>query len=562
MGKGNVYIQMRDALGPIYHDESFAHLFPQNGRPVEAPWRLALITVMQFAEELPDREAADAVRGRIDWKYALGLELTDCGFDASVLCEFRKRLIQGGAEQLLLETMLTLFKERGWLKARGRQRTDSTHVLAKIRAINRLVCVGETMRFALNSLAVVAPHWLLAHCDDTWLDRYVHRFEEGHLPKEQIERQALAEMIGQDGAHLLTDLLAPTAPLWLRQVPAVERLRQIWIQNYMYENGRLCWRANDNISPASCYVGSPYDTDARYGKKRDTTWVGYKVHVTETCDEDAPHLITHVATTLAPTADDTVTLKIHEDLKQDDLLPSEHWLDAGYITGKALVSGPKEFGVSIIGPTRANHKWQASLSPGFDASQFFIDWEAMQAVCPEGYRSNSWTPAIDCGHNEVIKIKFSLKDCRDCPSQAKCTRSAPPRRTLTIRPKDQYLALQHARELQGTRQFSPTYSLRQGVEGTISQGVRAFGMRRSRYVGRRKTHLQHVAIASAINVVRLVAWLRGDRPEKTRTSAFARLFSYMLPARDCGMSLCLLRPGIRLQRCLAGVIPQIQHASI
>src|SRR6266487_4946622 len=107
----------------------------------------------------------------------------------------------------------------------------------------------------------------------------------------------------------------------------------------------------------------------------------------------------------------------------------------------------------------------------------------------------------------------------------------------------------------------PTHA-RQGVEGTISQGVRAFGMRRSRYVGHRKTHLQHVAIASAINVVRLVAWLRGDRPEKTRTSAFARLFSYMLPARDCGMSLCLLRPGIRLQRCLAGVIPQIQHASI
>jgi transposase len=522
--KGNVYMQMRDALGPLYQDESFAHLFPHNGRPVEAPWRLALITVMQFAEELPDRDAADAVRGRIDWKYALGLELTDPGFDASVLCEFRKRLVQGGAEQLLLDTMLTLFKERGWLKARGRQRTDSTHVLAKIRAINRLVCVGETMRFALNSLAVIAPDWLVAHCDETWLDRYTHRFEEAHLPKGQTERQAIAEQIGQDGAHLLSDLLAPTAPGWLRQVPAVERLRQVWLQNYMYENGQLRWRSNENIPPASRFIGSPYDPEARYGKKRETTWVGYKVHLTETCDEDAPHLITHVATSVAPSADDSVTLKIHEDLKQSDLLPSDHWLDAGYVTGKNLVNSSQEFGVQIIGPTRANHKWQASLSPGFDVNQFAIDWQAQQATCPEGHKSHSWTPAIDCGHNEVIKIKFSPTDCRDCPSRAKCTHSVPPRRTLTIRPREQYLALQQARELLTSKQSTPGYSLRQGVEGTVSQGVRAFGMRRSRYVGSRKTHLQHVAIASAINIIRLVAWLRGERPEKTRTSAFARLF--------------------------------------
>lgn len=522
--KGNLYMQMRDALGPIYRDESFAHLFPHNGRPVEAPWRLALITIMQFAEELPDREAADAVRGRIDWKYALGLELTDSGFDHTVLCEFRKRLVQGGAEQLLLDTMLTLFKERGWLKARGRQRTDFTHVLAKIRAINRLVCVGETMRFALNSLAVIAPDWLVAHCDETWLDRYTHRFEEAHLPKEQAERAAIAEQIGRDGAQLLTDLLAPAAPQWLRQVPAVERLRQVWIQNYLYENGQLRWRPNDSIPPASRFIGSPYDTEARYGKKRDTTWVGYKVHVTETCDEQSPHLITHVATSSAPSADDTVTLKIHEDLKQSDLLPSDHWLDAGYVTGKNLVSAGQDFGVQIIGPTRANHKWQASLTPGFDVNQFVIDWQAQQATCPEGHTSHSWTPAIDCGHNEVIKIKFSPKDCRDCPSCARCTRSVPPRRTLTIRPQEQYMALQRARELFTTKQTTPGYSLRQGVEGTVSQGVRALGMRRSRYVGSRKTHLQHVAIASAINIVRLVAWLRGERPEKTRTSAFARLF--------------------------------------
>ena len=128
--KGNLYTKMRDALGTMYQDGSFAHLFPQNGRPVEAPWRLALITVVQFLEGLPDRQAADAVRGRIDLKYALGLELTDPGFDFTILSDFRQRMLEGGAEQVLLDAMVAVFKEQGWLKQRHRQRTDSTHVLA------------------------------------------------------------------------------------------------------------------------------------------------------------------------------------------------------------------------------------------------------------------------------------------------------------------------------------------------------------------------------------------------------------------------------------------------
>lgn len=182
--KGNLSMKMRDALGTIYQDESFAHLFPYNGRPVEAPWRLAFITVVQFLEELPDRQAADAVRGRIDLKYALGLELVDPGFDFTILSDFRARLVQGEAEQVLLDSMLALFKERGWLKQRQQQRTDSTHILAKIRAINRLICVGEAMRFALNSLAVVAGEWLLAHAEQEWLYRYGHRIARKPSPKE------------------------------------------------------------------------------------------------------------------------------------------------------------------------------------------------------------------------------------------------------------------------------------------------------------------------------------------------------------------------------------------
>lgn len=252
--KGNVYMHMRDELGTIYEDESFADLFSTTGQPAEAPWRLALVTIMQFAEGLSDRQAADAVRGRIDVKYALSLDLSDPGFDASILSEFRARLIAGHAEEHLLTAMLTLFKERGWLKARGKQRTDATHVLAKIRAINRLVCVGETLRHALNCLAMVAPEWLLEHSKSEWVDRYGVRLEDSRLPTGEEDRQAWAQSVGQDGSELLSALFDPNAPLWLREIPSVHTLRRVWVQNYQWSDGKLNWRSLQDIPPAAQYI--------------------------------------------------------------------------------------------------------------------------------------------------------------------------------------------------------------------------------------------------------------------------------------------------------------------
>jgi transposase len=155
--KGNRYMKMRDELGTLYSDEQFADLYPRVGQPASTPWRLALVTLVQFAEDLTDRQAADAIRSRIDLKYLLGLELDDAGFDFSVLSEFRKRLLDGGAEGRLLNVMLAVFVERKWLKAKGKQRTDSTHILAAVRHLNRLEIVGETLHHALNILAQVDP---------------------------------------------------------------------------------------------------------------------------------------------------------------------------------------------------------------------------------------------------------------------------------------------------------------------------------------------------------------------------------------------------------------------
>jgi transposase len=525
--KGHKYLTLRDALGTIYQDKSFAHLFPHNGRPAEAPWRLALITILQFVEELPDRQAADAVRGRIDWKYLLGLPLDDPGFDFTVLSDFRARLVQGEAEQLLLDALLELCKGQGWLKARGQQRTDSTHILAKVRAINRLMCVGETLRFALNSLAIVAGDWLLEHSQEDWLYRYGHRIEEKQFPKDAVSRLAVAETIGRDGWDLLMNLFDPATPAFLREVPAVEVLRRVWIQNYYAEDGHVHWREPGNIPPASHFISSPYDPQARYGKKYSTRWTGYKVHLTETCEPDQPHLIIQVATTTASTSDVSMTGRIQADLQHAQLLPSQQFMDAGYVNAEVLARSHEQFGIDVVSPTHPDAKWQATTEGGIDASQFLLDWDRKQATCPQGHTSVSWTPAVDEGRREVVKIRFSTKDCRACPLLSRCTssKSRAPRRLLTVQPQARYEALQAARRRQATRAFSHQYALRSGIEATFSQGVRAMGLRRSRYSGLRKTHLQHIGTAAAINLIRVAAWLDGEDLAPTRVSAFQWLYA-------------------------------------
>jgi transposase len=240
---------MRDAFGVIFADNEFAALFPSRGQPAEAPWRLALVTLMQYIEDFSDRRAADAVRSRIDWKYALSLDLTDAGFDSTVLSAFRSRLVAGAAAQRLLDALLDLCRARKWRKARGRQRTDSTHVLARVRAVNRLEGVGETLRAALNTLAVVVPEWVQAHGPAEWVQRYGHRVDDDHLPTNKNERHTYAQVIGMDGHALLTALYAPQTPHWLRHIPAVETLRRVWVQQLYLEAGQGRWRTEKEACP-------------------------------------------------------------------------------------------------------------------------------------------------------------------------------------------------------------------------------------------------------------------------------------------------------------------------
>jgi transposase len=521
--KGNIYMRMRDEIGPIYEDEMFTPVYPKRGQPAETPWRLALTTVMQFVEGLTDRQAAEAVRGRIDWKYALGLELEDTGFDDSVLCEFRARLVEGSIERSLLDVLLERFKEKGLLKARGQQRTDSTHVLAAVQGLHRLELVGEVLRAALNKLALIAPEWLGGIVKADWFDRYAIPFAVSRLPKEKSERQALAETIGGDGFTLLAAVGTNNTPAYLRALPEVQLLRIVWIQQYYAPaDGEVQWRETKDLPPCERRIESPYDTDARYGSKRDTTWSGYKVHLTETCDDDMPSFIVDIQTTPATTQDKVMTRPIHQSLAERDLLPGEHFVDAGYTTADTLVESAGD-GIDVVGPVSIESSWQRRLGAGYDIAMFIVDWDQQVVTCPEGKVSTKWKPTRTIYNLPAIHVEFHKRDCLGCPARQFCTRAKTGARELTMRPKAQHIALQTARKYQTTDEFKERYKKRAGVEGAVSQGVNGFGLRRTRYRGLAKTHLQHVFTAIAMNLVRFDAWIMEKPRAKTRKSHFAAM---------------------------------------
>jgi transposase len=532
--KGHPYLTFRDALGTIFQDEDFTALFPAWGHPGLPPWRLALVTILQFRENLADRQAAEAVRARIDWKYLLSLDLTDPGFDFSVLSAFRDRLLAGSAEELLLDKLLERCRALGLLTARGQQRTDSTHVLAAVRVLNRLELVAETLRAALNALATVAPAWLQAMSPLAWYERYSRRIEESRLPKAQAAREAYAHTVGEDGFVLLDALDAPDLPEGLRQLPSIAALRQTWQRHYertpyapaspgASPTYRVHFKASRDLPPAAEGIESPYDVEARYRHKRDTQWTGYMVHVSETCEPTTPHLLTHVHTTPATVHEAQCTEPIQQALVDKDVPPGEHLVDAAYISSELLVHSRDDHGIALRGPTRPSQGWQTQVEGAYTLEQFAVDWDQQQVRCPQGHLSVAWWEHGGGQGSRPIIVEFDKHTCEMCPVRPSCTRAKHTGRRLRLPPQDQYETLQAAQTWSASEEGQQLYKRRAGVEGTLSQGVRAFGLRRTRYWGVAKTHLQHVAIAAAINIDRIVAWLTERPRAQTRTSRFAAL---------------------------------------
>jgi transposase len=529
--RGNPYVLLRDRLGAMFDDVGFGDLYPALGQPAYAPWRLALVTLMQFREGLSDRQAAEAVRGRIDWKYLLALDLADAGFDHSVLCEFRARLLRHRASERLLGRVLDAAREGGLLKARGRQRTDSTHVLAAIRTLNRLELVAETLRAALNAIATATPDWLRTLSPPDWFERYGRRVEDARLPETGPKRDAYVAQVGRDGFCLLDALDGSGAPEGLRDLPEVGVLRRVWTRHFERIEGGPGGAAGGDgarLRPvqgrgSADRIESPYETDAQFRAKGGTSWTGYMAHLTETCDAGAPRLVVHADTTPANVHEATRTGPIHTALAAKGLAPAEHLVDAGYISANQLVVARERFGIDLVGPPRRDMSWQSRTESAFGITDFTVDWGRQRVRCPEGHMSARWSEYEDRTRGRYIRVGFSPGDCGVCPSKARCTRTDGRGRQLTLHAREEHEALAAARARVESEAGRRLYAQRRGVESAIAQAACALGLRRARYRGLAKTHLQNVATAAAINLDRLAAWLRGRPLAPTRISRFAAI---------------------------------------
>ncbi|MEO3781564.1 transposase, partial [Micromonospora sp. B11E3] len=449
----------------------------------------------------------------------------------------------------IAQTVAAMYLEpEGLIGAGGKQRTDSTHVISAVRDLNRLELAGESVRACLETLSMAAPDWLATVIDvGEWAHRYGPRIDSWRLPASQAKRDRLAHVYGTDAVALLRAVFAAQAPAWLAELPAVQTLRVVLVQNYLIttdSRGREVIRRReadtDGLPPARTRITSPYDTDTRWAAKGDDLfWNGYKVHLTETCDHHdepdatsgpdgetgprpAPNLIVNVATTAATVPDVKATTSIHQQLHDRRLLPDEHYLDSGYPSADTIAAAASRYRVTMVTPTLLDQSAQARAGTGYDKSRFTIDFDTRQVTCPQGQTNTSWSPAVQRG-TEVIVVKFAGATCGPCQARAQCTTAKRGGRQLTFYPRDLHHALATARTQQTSNNWQDKYKLRAGVEATINQALDITGIRHARYHGIAKTRLQHVFSATALNLVRLHAWWT-ERPLPTaRTSNLSRL---------------------------------------
>ncbi|MFD0502415.1 transposase [Streptomyces chiangmaiensis] len=379
--------------------------------------------------------------------------------------------------------------------------------------------VGETLRAALEALSAAAPQWLSALVTADWVRRYGARIDSYRFAKGENVRQEWAEQVGRDGFTILEAAFAPGSPGWLREIPAVQVLRRAWVEQYHRDGEGVHWREGKDLPPGRCRLSSPYDPDARYSIKRGSGWCGYKTHLSETCELDAPHLITQVITTDATVADTDVTETVHQGLAARELLPAEHDVDAGYVTAAHIVTAQDRYGIELVGPsgrTPATTTIRASTSRRARSPS---TGRPARSPVPNARPAPAGLASARAAEL-LARVHFTAQDCGSCPVREKCTKAANGKwgRSLTLLPQDQQEALETRRREQLTDEWQKRYNIRAGVEGTISQAVRRTQIRRTRFTGLPKTHLGHIFAATAINIIRLDAWLTETPLGPTRTS--------------------------------------------
>jgi len=495
----NVYRQIGDHFDELFPDEGvFAPMYCDTGRGAIPPLLAALVTVFQMLEKVPDRQGAEMVGTRIDWKYALHLPLTYAGFHFTDLYAFRVRLVEHGQELAFFEEILARLRALGLIKRRGKARTDATHILAVVQRLSQLELITEALRVGVEAATRVAPDWVERELPPAFRDRYSGRQSEYGLSDTEV-KAGLAE--ASKNAFWFLEKVDRTAPKVVRELAEVETLRVVCRQQFPEGPGR---------PPAKRPTGSdvietPHETEARYAVKRGQPWQGYKMQVTETCDDDRPHLIVDLEPTGALDNDSPELPKIQERLAQRDVLPGEQYTDQAYVSAGNLVRSA-ERGINLMGVPPADTQGRQ----GFHQADFAIDEAGQTAVCPAGQRSTV-RGRRKRGQDSSLhtQLRFDGRVCQRCPFFGQCTKSLQGR-SLTLHPHR--LVLYQRRAEAATEEFQQRMHVRAGAEATISELTRGHGLRNARYRGAVKLRLQAGFTGVAVNLKRTFRWLSQQKP--------------------------------------------------
>jgi transposase len=505
----SVYRLVGERLFEKITEQDFADLYSTEGKPAISPVILAFVSIFQFMEKLPDRQAAESLRQRMDWKYALRLPLADEGFNFSVLSEFRDRLLEHEAEGRVFESLVQEFRALGLIKERGKQRSDSIAMLTKVRKLSRLEMVIETLRLAVGALLREDREWGEKMISPSWEKSYGERFVMQRYTAKEWDKYE--EQIGPDGQWLLEHLEGEKAPAEIRDLPEVQVLKTVWAQQFQESEGQITYQELKSYD-GHTQIQTPHDPEARYGKKRHHEWVGAKVQLTETDDEGLPHIIIDIVVTGSVQTDYQELVDIQQRLADRGCLPTSHYVDSGYMSGANLANS-QTHEIDLIGPLAPVSTPQDRIPDGITREQFEIDLENERVICPAGQHGEKhWKD------EDTVRYQFPKKICQDCMLRPRCCTGKGGR---TIRVSPYHEQLQAARERQKTDEFKQDYHKhRSGVEGSLSALIRGNGLRVGRYVGQRKRHFQAVFTGCAANLQRVARWQAGKRPQKRGTSSW------------------------------------------
>jgi len=497
----------------IITDDDFVSMYSGEGRPGVNPVILTFVTVFQFLERLPDRQAAEMACMRLDWKYALRQDLSWTGFDYSDLCNFRKRLLRNKQEMLVFERVIRYLREQGYLKAKGKQRTDATHILGNVMRLSRLELVWETLRLAVSALISADAPWCLYHLPSTFVETHTSRRSQYRLKDSEVPEEM--RQAGVDGYWLLARVQEQGPHL--RALPEMHHLHRVLEEQFTRPDDARPPEMRPNGECAHDPLQTPHDPDVRYSSKRGQGWEGYKAQITETINEGgAVNFVTDLEVTPANQSDQEALEPVQERLEQREIAPSQQYVDQAYMSGEHIHAS-RERGIDLRGYVQpgGNNK-----PDGFRLADFGIDIARQQAICPAGHPSVDWTEVTPGTTKGVAYRAFFGKRCPDCPffSQEQCTTSRGGRQ-LDI--SYYHEELQARRREMSSEAFRQEMNKRNGIEGTISELVRAHGARRSRYRGIAKNRLQTGFIAVAVNLKRLAKAL--DLLFLSQRWAFARL---------------------------------------